>query len=70
MKINHNLAAALLTSFAQGWRRPPSITDGNRIHTERAPRGSALEAERIAAAERRRRQRAAKRSQSSGEAKS
>ncbi len=62
MKMNHTLAAALLLGLGSGTlRNPQSITSGNRLHTERAPRGSSLEAQRIEAAERRRRHRAAKR---------
>lgn len=61
MLKDQNIAAALIMGLTGGTLRFPTITDGNRIHTERAPAGSALEAERIAAAERRRRHRAAKR---------
>lgn len=44
MKINHNLAAALILGLVSGaFKNSPSITSGNRIHTNRAPRGSASE---------------------------
>lgn len=59
MKINQNLAAALLMGLASGeYRYRRGITDGNRTHMDRAPRGSTQEAERIAAAEAKRARRA------------
>jgi hypothetical protein len=61
MKINHNVAAALLmglTSGALKW--PRRITDSNRLHTDRAPPGSPESFERIAAAEAKRQRKAAK----------
>lgn len=52
MKMNHNLAVALLMGLASGeFRNAPSCTSGNRLHRERAPAGSAEESERIAAAD-------------------
>lgn len=52
MRIDHNVAAALLMGLVTGeLRMPPSITSGNRVHGERARKGSHEEAERLAAAE-------------------
>jgi hypothetical protein len=48
--MNHNLNTAIILGLMSGELRFPTITDNNRIRTERAPEGSALEAERIAAA--------------------
>ncbi len=68
MKMNQNVAAVLLMGFAQGEFRFPSRV--NTQCSDRAPRGSALESERLAAAEAKRARKAAKRaSQSSGELK-
>lgn len=61
MKMNHNLAAALISMFNAGFRRPRSITDGNRIHTDRARPGSVEALERIAAADAKRARKMAKR---------
>jgi hypothetical protein len=56
--MDTNLLAALVMSMNVGHRSMdaarfcrPSILDGNRIHRERAPRGSALADERKAAAQ-------------------
>jgi hypothetical protein len=62
MKIDHNVATVLLLGLAAGeLRYPPTATSSNRLHTERAPRGSAAEAERMAAAEAKRARRASRR---------
>jgi len=62
MKIQHNVAAALLMGLAAGVLQfPRGMTSSNRLHTERARPGSAEEIERIAAAEAKRQRRAAKR---------
>ena len=62
VKINHNVAAALLMGLTDGsLRNAPAITSGNRLHTDRAPPGSPESFERIAAAEAKRARRAAKR---------
>ena len=62
MKINHNVAAALIMGFTSGALKlwPRRITDSNRLHTERAPPGSPEAFERIAAAEAKRQRRARK----------
>jgi hypothetical protein len=61
MKMDHNLVAAMLIGMAAGeYRFPSRITDRNRLHTERAPRGSAAEADRMAAAEAKRARKAAR----------
>jgi len=65
MKINHNVAAALLMGFTSGaFRNPSSAVSGNRLHTDRAQRGSPKEAERIAAAQTKRARKAARGAQS------
>lgn len=65
MKINHNLAAALLMGITRGiFRNPPTITSGNRLHSERAPRGSPEAVERMAAAKAKRARKAARGAQS------
>lgn len=61
MKIDHNVAAVLLLGLASGeFKFAPHITQGNRLHAERAPRGSAEEAERLAAAAAKRARKAAR----------
>lgn len=65
--MNHNLVAAMLIGMVSGeFRQPRRPTDKNRLHTERARRGSPEEADRIAAAEAKRARKAA-RAQSSGD---
>ena len=65
MKMNQNVAAALLMGLAQGEFR--FALRVNTQGSDRAPRGSALETERLAAAEAKRARKAARRaSQSSG----
>lgn len=55
MKINHTVAAVLLMGPASGeFKFPRGMVSGNRLHTERAPRGSAEEAARIAEGDARR----------------
>jgi hypothetical protein len=62
MKINHNLAAALIMGLTSGaYQFPRGATSSNRVHTNRAPRGSAEEAVRLTAAEAKRARKAAKR---------
>lgn len=62
MKMNHNLAAALLTGITSGqFGYPRSCTSGNRIHTDRAPKGSAEAIARIAAADAKRQRKNLKR---------
>lgn len=59
MKMDMNVATVLLLGFASGeYCNPPSITSGNRLHQERAPRGSQQEAERMAAAQAKRERKA------------
>ena len=72
MKIDHNVAAAMIMGLTNGTlRNAPAITSGNRLHTDRAPPGSPESFERIAAAEAKRARRAAKRcSRADGEVKS
>jgi hypothetical protein len=61
MKIDHNVAAVILAGLASGeFRMPRSMAWLNRLHSERAPRGSAEEAARIAAAETKRVRKAAR----------
>lgn len=61
MKMNLNTAAALLAMLAAGdIIYPRGIASGNRVHTDRAPRGSVEERERIAAAETKRARKAAR----------
>lgn len=65
-----NVAAALLMVAASGSRfHRRQITDANRVHVNYAPTGSALEAERMAAAEAKRARKRA-RFAASGEVKS
>lgn len=60
--MNHTLAAALLMGLSSGTlRQPKSCTSGNRIHTERAPRGSPEHLRALADAEAKRVRKAAKR---------
>ena len=67
LKGVHTVAGALLMGMAAGeFRVSRGPTDANRRHAERAPAGSAAEAARIEAAERRRRHRAAKRARHAG----
>jgi hypothetical protein len=62
MKMNHNLATVILLGLASGeFSFPRGMASGNRLHTERAPRGSAEEADRIAAAAAKRARKLAKR---------
>lgn len=62
MKINLNVAASLLMLLATGnYKLPKSATSNNRWHIDRAPAGSALEADRKAVAAMKRAARAAKR---------
>ena len=52
MKIDHNVAAVLLLGLASGeFKFPRGMASGNRLHSERAPRGSAEEISRIAEGE-------------------
>jgi hypothetical protein len=59
-RIDLNVATAMLLGLAAGELRIPRITDGNRMHTNRAPAGSVEAAERIAAAEAKRARKAAR----------
>jgi hypothetical protein len=59
--MDHNLAAVLLLGLASGeFKFARGIASGNRLHTERAPRGSAEEADRLAAAAAKRARKAAR----------
>lgn len=61
MKIDQNLAAALLMGFSSGaFRNPPAMTSRNRMHMERARPGSAEETERMASAAAKRARKAAR----------
>ena len=49
MKMDHNLAAALLIGLTAGeFKFPRGMASGNRLHTNRARAGSNEEAARIA----------------------
>ena len=63
MKMNHLLAAVLLSALAPGGthKLPRQITAGNRLHRDRAPRGSQAERDRIEAAEAKRQRKRLKR---------
>jgi hypothetical protein len=62
MKLDQNLAAVMLLGLTAGeFRMPRGMTDGNRLHMERAPRGSQAERDRMAAAEAKRQRKLAKR---------
>lgn len=62
MKIDHTLAATLLIGLTNGsLQYPRHITQNNRMHTDRAPRGSPQEAERILDAQLKRERKALRR---------
>jgi hypothetical protein len=61
MKMNHTVVAAILMGLYDGTlRNPRSITNSNRLHTDRARRGSPEERERLDAAAAKRARRAAR----------
>lgn len=62
MKIDRTLAAALLIGLTSGaMQYPRHVTQNNRMHTDRAPRGSPQEAERILDAQLKRERKALRR---------
>jgi hypothetical protein len=59
MKIDHAVAGAIIAGLTAGTlRNPRSITDSNRLHSERAPHGSIEAQNRIEAAELKRQRKA------------
>jgi hypothetical protein len=62
MKMDHNVAAAILLGLAAGTLQfPRGMASGNRLHTERARAGSAEELQRIADGEAKRNAKLARR---------
>lgn len=61
MKLDTTVAAAMLIGLTSGELRwPRHSAQGNRLHTDRARRGSPEERERLAAAEAKRARKAAR----------